>query len=336
MHRATCLLPRFTSTLSLGDLQKSEAQLLQHAHAELANDLNLAVSSRKNLAQRRNGPMLPVAHTGNIRPCDLPKKLKTKTLSPLSVAKTASIPAAQRGRAKFSPARASVDQPVAWGSTGKHMGKAVRKSRRERRKALEAGMNDKLRKGGLAVLVGPETSEESCSSTGKPVGMFAKESTLAKERRTGSGAEEGARLKPTLVGTDDKLRKDDRAASTRSKTSEQASVAVQAKEVSPTDESTGESEMEVGATAGEPSEPAQSDAIEEVMKDAPPHFGAGDDAEGKMSSAVVQQGTIVADEVPITGEPDRQDHKLICLEVKAHREMHVARLRSQLSRILFR
>lgn len=48
-------------------VQRTQLQLVQRAQADLAKDLNLAVSSRKAAARRLNGPTLPVSQNGDIK-----------------------------------------------------------------------------------------------------------------------------------------------------------------------------------------------------------------------------------------------------------------------------
>jgi hypothetical protein len=60
------LIRRFSATNTAFVLQQSQSQLVQRAQADLAKDLNLAVSSRKSLARRLNGPTIPVPRSDNI------------------------------------------------------------------------------------------------------------------------------------------------------------------------------------------------------------------------------------------------------------------------------
>ncbi|CAD6576718.1 MAG: hypothetical protein TREMPRED_001750 [Tremellales sp. Tagirdzhanova-0007] len=66
----------------------------------------------------------------------------------------------------------------------------------------------------------------------------------------------------------------------------------------------------------------EEETIDEVFKDLPPHLNIGEDVESTTKSEQLSQGTIVATDVKIS-------------EVKPHREMRIARLRSQLPRVLF-
>ena len=81
------------------------------------------------------------------------------------------------------------------------------------------------------------------------------------------------------------------------------------------------------------------DRVLEVFKDLPPHLNIGEDVESTTKSEQLSQGTIVATDVKISGELTVRHGISRCsfdAEVKPHREMRIARLRSQLPRVLFR